>query len=167
MERKILEFALKMENEARDFYLLVKDRVADPTTKSLIAHLADWELSHCNFIEDQLKKIQSVGKWDPAAATDMDEESAQEILRKPWTEGELQVSRVADVSDISVLRMALTLERDFNNFYKKASEKIKHPDGKKVLNMLANWEAEHMRIIDEQVKQLHRDFMAEMGFEPF
>jgi len=33
--------------------------------------------------------------------------------------------------------------------------------------MLANWEAEHMRIIEEQVKQLHRDFMAEMGFEPF
>ncbi len=167
LERKILEFALKMEKEARDFYLSAKDRVVNPSTKSLIDYLADWELSHCKFIEDQLNKIKSTGQWDTYAATEMDEETAQEILRKPWVEEELQTSLIADVSDISVLRMALSLERDFNNFYTKASQKTEHPDGKKVLNKLASWEAEHMRIIDEQIKEMHKDFMAEMGFEPF
>ena len=63
--------------------------------------------------------------------------------------------------------MALALERDFNNCYKKAAEKIDNPEGKKVLNMLANWEAEHMSIIDSQLQQMHKDFMTEMGFEPF
>lgn len=167
MEKKILEFALKMEGEARDFYLNAKNKVNDPMAKSLVNYLADWELSHCNFIQDQLKKIESAGKWDPAAATEMDEESAREFLRKPWIEGELQSSLVSSASDISMLRMALALERDFNNFYKKAAEKIDNPDGKKVLNMLANWEAEHMSIIDSQLQQMHKDFMTEMGFEPF
>ena len=43
LERKILEFALKMEKEARDFYLSAKNRVSNPNTKLLIDYLADWE----------------------------------------------------------------------------------------------------------------------------
>jgi hypothetical protein len=33
--------------------------------------------------------------------------------------------------------------------------------------MLAEWEGGHQEMINEQYRALHKDFMAEMGFEPF
>jgi len=61
----------------------------------------------------------------------------------------------------------MAIETDFKNFYRNATKKVDDEKGRKILEMLSEWEGEHQQMINEQYRALHKDFMAEMGFEPF
>ncbi len=163
---EILEFAMKMELEARDFYRESGDRVARDDVRRLLSRLAEWEESHHRFLKEQRDRLKSGAGWD-ASAIPLDASEARDILERPWKGRGVEPPLSEEASDFSVIRMALGMEIDFRNFYLKAAANVNDPDGKAVLTKLADWEGEHQKIIDEQYRQLHQDFMAQMGFAPF
>ncbi len=61
----------------------------------------------------------------------------------------------------------MAIETDFRNFYGNAARNMSDPEGREILEMLSEWEGGHQEYIDEQYKTLHREFMNDMGFEPF
>jgi rubrerythrin len=157
---------MKMELEARDFYRESGDRVARDDVKRLLSRLAKWEESHHRFLKEQRDRLKSGAGWD-ASAILLDASEARDILERPWKGRGVEPPLSEEASDFSVIRMALGMETDFRNFYLKAAVNTDDPDGKTVLAKLADWEGEHQKIIDEQYRQLHQDFMAQMGFAPF
>ncbi|MDO9509537.1 MAG: ferritin family protein [Thermovirgaceae bacterium] len=164
---KILDFAMKMELEARDFYLDSIQRVSRAETRSLLATLAEWERGHYEFLKKQRASVSSTGKWG-AEAPLPDEVAGGAGIVNSKTKGAGTDPPLGETSsDFSVLRMALAIETDFSKFYGNAAENIADPKGKEILLMLSGWEEGHQAHIDEQYRSLHREFMDEMGFEPF
>ncbi len=51
-------------------------------------------------------------------------------------------------SDLNALQLALKMERDGRNFFLEAKEKASHSLAKKTFQSLADWELEHMKIIE-------------------
>ncbi|MCD6182744.1 MAG: ferritin family protein [Thermovirga sp.] len=164
---KILDFAMKMELQARDFYLDSLDEVKMETTRQLLAYLAEWEKAHYDFLKKQKESVEKSSRWDVDAKPSVDEETGEKIVssKKEGTSAVPPIDEFAE--DMGVLRVALAMETDFHNFYKNAAKNMEDEEGRKVLEMLAGWESEHQTMINEQYSALHRDFMAEMGFEPF
>lgn len=164
---RILDFAMKMELEARDFYLDSIQKVSRGETRSLLSTLAEWEKGHYDFLKIQKDSVSGAGKWLTDAPLPDEISGGAGIVRdkKGGTGVDSPLGETS--SDFSVLRMALAIETDFRKFYGKAAENIADPDGKKILLMLSEWEGAHQEYIDEQYRSLHREFMNEMGFEPF
>ena len=164
---RIVDFAMKMELEARDFYNDSLQKVSRADTRSLLATLAEWEKGHYDFLKVHKDSLKKAGKWADAAPPVEGLEKAGDIIleKRIGTAVEPPLSETS--SDFSVLRMALAIETDFRNFYNNAARTMDDPEGRRVLEMLSEWEGGHQEYIDEQYRVLHREFMSEMGFEPF
>jgi rubrerythrin len=163
---RILDFAKKMELEARDFYLDSLQKVSRGETKSLLATLAEWEKEHYDFLKKQKESVSGSGKWAPDAPLPLEKAGAGIVAGKRLgTEVDHPLGETS--SDFSVLRMALAIETDFSRFYANAAETVDDMEGKKILEMLSGWEGGHQEYIEGQYRSLHREFMDEMGFEPF
>ncbi len=164
---KILDFAMKMELEARDFYLESLEKVVQAETRQLVANLAEWEKGHYDFLLKQRESIERNEGWDTAAELPVEETVGSQIIssKKTGTQAEPPIGELT--GDMGVLRMAMAIETDFRNFYRNAAQKVNDEKGRKILEMLSEWEGGHQQMINEQYSALHRDFMAEMGFEPF
>jgi rubrerythrin len=165
--KKILEFAMRMELEARDFYLDSREKVVQEETKQLVANLAEWEKGHYDYLLNQKESIEQNNGWDTEARLPVEEAAASEIIssKKSGTQAEPPIGELT--GDMGVLRMAMAIETDFRNFYQNAAKSVDDEKGRKILEMLAEWEGGHQEMINEQHRALHKDFMAEMGFEPF
>ena len=163
---RILDFAMKMELEARDFYLDSLQKVSREETKILLATLAEWEKEHYDFLKKQRDSISGSGQWAPDAAIPFEKAGAGLVAGKRLgTEADPPLGETS--SDFSVLRMALAIETDFSRFYANAAAKMDDTEGKRILEMLSGWEGGHQEYIEGQYRPLHREFMDEMGFEPF
>jgi rubrerythrin len=164
---KILDFAMKMELEARDFYLDSVQKVSRIETRSLLATLAEWEKGHYDYLKKQRASLSTTGKWSDKAALPDEIQGGGKIVeaKKGGMDTEPPLGETS--SDFSVLRIAMAIETDFRKFYGRAAESISDPGGRKILLMLSEWEGMHQEYIDEQYRSLQREFMDEMGFEPF
>ncbi len=164
---RIVDFAMKMELEARDFYLDSMQRVSRADTRSLLATLAEWEKGHYDFLKAQKDSLSSTGNWAAGAPIPEEIAAGAGIVREKKGGTETEPALDESSSDFSVLRMAMAIETDFRNFYGNAARNMSDPAGRDILEMLSNWEGGHQEYIDEQYKVLHREFMNDMGFEPF
>ncbi len=164
---RVVDFAMKMELEARDFYLDSMERVSRADTRSLLATLAEWEKGHYDFLKQHKDSLEGTGKWGKVSAPAESLEEAAGIVLEKRTGTAVEPPLGETSSDFSVLRMAMAIETDFQNFYGNAARTMNDPEGRKILEMLSEWEGDHQEYINEQYGVLHREFMNEMGFEPF
>jgi rubrerythrin len=164
---RILEFAMKMELEARDFYLDSLQKVSRVDTRNLLSTLADWEKGHYEYLKGQKESLAGSGKWAYGAPLPDEIAKGEKIVRDKKQGADTDPPLGEASSDFSVLRMALAIETDFAKFYGNAAESMEDPKGKEIFRMLSQWEGGHQDYINEQYKALHREFMDEMGFEPF
>jgi rubrerythrin len=164
---RIVDFAMKMELEARDFYLDSLQKVSRADTRSLLATLAEWEKGHYDFLKAHKDSLSNTGKWAYEAPLPEEIAGGGEIVGKKKAGTETEPALGESSSDFSVLRMAMAIAPDFRNFYGNAARNMSDPEGREILEMLSEWEGGHQEYIDEQYKTLHREFMNDMGFEPF
>ncbi len=108
--------------------------------------LAEEEQKHIEFIQAQIDALD--GDVAPEIELDLDKEgffaerAAAELLDQSVVE--------AMVPDLSVLRTAYLIERDFSEFYEMVASKAEG-QAKQVLEMLARWERSHEALF----KQMH------------
>lgn len=74
---RVVDFAMKMELEARDFYLDSMERVSRADTRSLLATLAEWEKGHYDFLKQHKDSLEGTGKWGEVAPL-------PRAWKKPW-----------------------------------------------------------------------------------
>ncbi|MEA3376631.1 MAG: ferritin family protein [Chloroflexota bacterium] len=145
--RKIYEYALQREHEGKRFFEDNADRMQHAAVESAFRRLALEEQRHIDFIERLLEGLAE-GKTPQAADVQLEEEGF--FSQRAVSEMLDQTVMESMVPDLSVLRMAYLIERDFVEFYQSAAEQAEG-EARKALEMLANWERDHERFF----KQLH------------
>ena len=157
--RKIYEYALQREHEGKRFFEENAERLQHAGVVGAFRRLALEEQKHILFIEGLLESLDE-GRTAEAADIGLQEEdffserAASEMLDQTVVE--------SMVPDLSVLRMAYLIERDFVEFYQSAAEQAEG-DARQALEMLAQWERGHEKFF----KQLHDTAFEEYAQMPW
>ncbi len=137
--RKVLEYALQREYEGKRFFEQNAARLQNAAAVGAFKAIAVEEQRHIDFIEAQLNSLASgdaIAQELPSAGFFADRAESESIT---------DTVNESMVADLPVLRMAYLIERDFAEFYAQAASKAEG-DARRVLDMLAHWEAGHERL---------------------
>jgi rubrerythrin len=138
--RKIYQYALQREYEGKRFFEQNAKRLQHAGAAGAFRRLAEEEQKHIDFIQGLLNALDK-GE-SPGAATDSELDSAHFFSERAASEMLDQTVVESMVPDLSVLRMAYLIERDFVEFYESAAGKAAG-EAKEALEMLARWERGH------------------------
>jgi len=159
--RKIYEYALQREHEGKRFFQENAERLKHAGVVGAFRRLAEEEQKHIRFIEGLLDALDEGKTPEPG---DIEAAAQDESFFSARAASEMLDQTVAEsmVPDLSVLRMAYLIERDFVDFYRSAAEKAEG-DAQEALEMLARWERGHERFF----KQLHDTAFEEYAQMPW
>jgi|LSQX01.3.fsa_nt_gb rubrerythrin len=143
--KNILKYAISMEKQGENFYTYYADKASDSEIKKLFQHFAEIENSHHRYLKnkyDELyyhKDIQEIS-WVI---------DNNKIIRPSiYGNAAQQFTSENDdgLADLTILRMAYSIEDDFSTFYNEASNKMDDKNVKEFLKELSKWEDEHREI---------------------
>ncbi|MFN2225210.1 MAG: ferritin-like domain-containing protein [Anaerolineae bacterium] len=142
--RKIYEYALQREREGRDFFRNNAGRFGHAAVTGVFERLAEEEEKHIRFIQGLIQGLEADGAMDLAAGEEMD----QAGVFSTRAESEMLDQTIIEsmVPDLSVLRTAYLIERDFAEFYEMAANRVEDETAKTSLQMLARWERQHEKL---------------------
>jgi rubrerythrin len=147
--RKIYEYALGREHEGRNFFQSNAARFNHAAVEGAFKSMAAEEEKHIIFIQSLIDGLESgeTSGLETGAAFDAEGFFSQRA------ESEMLDQTVIEsmVPDLTVLRMAYLIERDFAEFYEMAAGRVQDPAAKQALEMLARWERGH----EELFKKMH------------
>ena len=146
---KIYEYALQREREGRDFFRSSAGRFGHAAVSDVFEKLALEEEKHIQFIQGLLAGLDQGGSSGLEVGKAFDQ--AGFFSTRADSEMLDQTVIEAMVPDLTVLRMAYLIERDFAEFYEMAAERSGDDRAKKSLSMLAKWERQHEKLF----KRLH------------
>ncbi len=150
--KEILEYAMRMENDAQEFYSFNMGRVKSAELKKLFEELAEMEKNHyavLSSIYDLLKVTPPpiVMSWV------VDDTSREKNISVISDNSELITDESA-ISDLAVIRMAYLMESDFALFYSNAAAQVEDGEAKNFLLELAEWEKKHETMFKERYEKL-------------
>ncbi|WP_448376300.1 ferritin-like domain-containing protein [Fervidobacterium sp.] len=158
----VLRLAEQFEIDGFKFYTSKKSEVKNKTVAEIFDYLAQMEKEHTEFIRRLIKSLEEGAQIDSLPEQDTK-------YYKSRFEGQkiAETTPEDDIADLSVLRMAYLIEKDFMEFYEKAANNEKDERVKKLLLVLRDWEEGHKRIIEEEIKAILERNNLELGFYPF
>jgi rubrerythrin len=139
--RKIYEYALGREHEGRNFFASNAERFSHAAVQGAFRSMAAEEEKHILFIQSLIDGLESGEATGLETGAALDEEGF--FSQRAETEMLDQTVIESMVPDLSVLRMAYLIERDFAEFYEMAAGKVEDADARRALQMLARWERGH------------------------
>jgi rubrerythrin len=144
---KVYEYALQREREGVRFFRENAQRFSHAAVIGAFERLAKEEERHIRFIRELIaahesgRESQAKVEAPLAEKAFFSERAASEVLDQTVIE--------SMVPDLSVLRMAYLIERDFAEFYEMAAERVTEEPARASLEMLARWERGHERLFKE------------------
>lgn len=153
----IIRYAMHVEKDGEQNYKDNAQRSDNPTTKRLFLNLADMERDHYKFLKSQLDKYLE----DKEFTIDEDFiEREENIFKERQEEEKMETTmRESDIPDISALRTAYLIERDFKEFYQEASDNIEDKELSKIFERLAKWEEGHERMLESEYDRRMKEYM--------
>ncbi|MBI5641630.1 MAG: ferritin family protein [Nitrospirae bacterium] len=133
-----IETALKMEQEAVDFYRKCAEKTTNPLGKKMFQGIMEDEQYH---IACALN-LQKGRKVMPAKGMPLEE--MEKLFEQHKKEMLGQVSSTSD--DLEALTVAMGMEKESVEFYKNAAEQAASPEEKVLFDCLIKDEEEHFRI---------------------
>lgn len=150
--KMILEYAMRMENDAREFYLYNLDRVQTPSLKKLFKELADMEKGHYEMLNKTYEKMKIA--QPPLNISWVVDNTSREMNTAIIADNSELISDEKSISDLSIVRLAYLMESDFALFYENAAEKVTDAEAKKALLELAVWEKQHQELFKGKYETL-------------
>lgn len=155
---QILRYAMQMELDGHNFFKEKASQFNNPTTEKLFLNLADTEMEHYRYLENQLEKYLKTDSFDMSPEVlDRDEnifESREE------SEHIKETLKESDIPDLTILRMAYLIERDYKEFYQNAAESADNPDIKAIFTKLAKWEEGHETLFKGEYDRRMKEYMS-------
>lgn len=160
--QKILNFAMRMEKDAADFYSYYVDKVESPSTKALFAELMETEKQHYGFLKN---KYDELGYSDPPITISwvVDNNFAAKDPHILSHNSDVAGDSDVEISDLSIIRMAYLIESDFAEFYKNALEIVEDDEAKKMIKTLADWEEQHKKLFHEKYQKLVKKYWSDIS----
>jgi rubrerythrin len=158
---KIYGYALQREHEGMNFFRQNAKRFDHAAAVDVFEKLADEEQKHIDFIQGLIDALEA----EESAALDKGAELEAEGFFSQRADSEMLDQTVIEsmVPDLSVLRMAYLIERDFAEFYEMAAGRAENERARKSLEMLARWERGHEKLF----KDLHDKAFEEYAGMPW
>jgi rubrerythrin len=153
--RRIFEYALQREREGMDFFRRNAERMSHGAAVEIFRKLAAEEQKHIEFIQRLLQALES---GQSALATDIELKQEGFFSQRAELERLDQTTIESMVPDLTILRMAYLIERDFAEFYETAAQKVEG-DASEALKMLARWERGHERLFKDIHDKLLEEYM--------
>lgn len=154
---QILRYAMQMELDGHNFYKEKAKSMSNPTTEKLFSTLAKTELDHYKFIEGLLNTYIETESFDIDPAVLNKEESIFEAREE--SEHLKETLQESDIPDLTVLRMAYLIERDYKEFYQNAADNIEDKDVKAIFERLAQWELGHESLFKSEYDKRMKEYM--------
>jgi rubrerythrin len=133
-----LEMAVKMENDAVVFYKECAEKSGSLIGKKMFLSIADDEQYHAACAMDVMKGKQ----FKPAAS------SPKQDMKSIFEQDKalLMEKAAASATDVDALKIAMKMEKEGYEFYKKAAAEATSPAEKALFECMANDEQEHYTI---------------------
>ena len=153
---KIYEYALQREREGKRFFEQNAERFSHAAVVEAFQRLAGEEEQHIRLIESLLAHLGTEQAPEPDAAAALRgeglfaERAADALLDQTIIE--------SMVPDLSVLRTAYLIERDFAEFYERAAQQTGDETARAALQALAGWERGHERLFRQMHDQAFEEY---------
>ncbi len=155
---QVIRYAMQMELDGSNFFKENAEKVRKETAKALFLKLAESEMEHYEFLKRHLDKYILGEDFEIEDRIEtMDPEIFEQRSEKEHVDEALKES---DVPDITILRMAYLIERDYKEFYEKAAEDADEPVIKELFETLAVWEAGHEIIFKEEYDRIMQEYLS-------
>jgi len=148
----IIEQAMKMEEEGREFYLNAAGRVSNALGKKMLESLADDESGHYTQLEQMLR-----GESEAALGECKPEFSSGALrVRAMFKEFGVRTSDeiAAETGDLEALNIAMEMERKGYDLYKDAASNTADTAAEKVFIFLAGEEEKHFEVLQNMHRYL-------------
>ncbi len=159
--RQILEYAMRMENDAQEFYSYNLDRVKSEEHRKLFEELVEMEKNHYAV----LSTIHDLFKVTPPPidmAWVVDDTSREKNISIIPDNSDIIADSDA-ISDLSIIRLAYLMESDFALFYFNAANQVENEEAKKFLLELADWEKKHEIMFKVRYEKLLKESWADVA----
>lgn len=159
--QKILSFAMRMEEDAGNFYSHYMDSVKSESTKDLFRELVKMEKHHYSVLRETFERM---GFSDPpiSASWVVDNAFAAKDPHILADASDTIQSAEDEVADLAIIRMAYLIENEFYLFYKNAIEAVDDAETKKLLSDLSDWEKGHRDIFYKKYQELLRKYWGDV-----
>ncbi len=151
--KKIYEYALQREHEGHEFFVSNAKRVSHAAAAGIFIRLAAEEEKHIAYIQSLLAALESgqpAGGEGLAGHGFFSERAISEDLDETVIE--------SMIPDVTILRMAYLIERDFAEFYEMAAAKA-DGDAREALASLARWERGHEALFKQLHDRVYQEYM--------
>lgn len=155
----ILKYALEMELNGYNFFKDKAEVFADPTTRALFKQLSEVEMEHYKLIQMELELyIQAPGEF--TVGDDVLTRDESSIFAQREGSEHLDTTLVeSDVPDVTIMRMAYLIERDFKEFYAEAIDMVEDASVKQLLQRLSDWEQGHETLFKREYDRLKKEYL--------
>lgn len=151
---KILEAAIKLEEDGRKFYLSASEKAKNIPAKRLLASLADEELKHIERITELHNGLKENKEWaDFQKSISKEAKAKMRLIFKPLSQGE-QKRIKADPSSLEAIELAMKKERLSYNFYNEQAKATDISIARIFYNRLKAEEEYHYDLLEEAYSYL-------------
>lgn len=146
---RILEAAIKMEEDGRDFYLKSSKSAKNAVAKRLLASLADEELKHIDSIKEIHEGLKEDKDWDDfSKAISKIAKAKLRLVFRPLSGAEKKRLK-ADPSNLEALKISMKKERDSYDYYDRQSKDTGVRIAKAFYERLKKEEEHHYELLEE------------------
>jgi rubrerythrin len=139
---KAVKVALEAEKEAYQNYSKLAKKTRDPKGRDMFQQLSEFEMNHYNKLKALLQSLQERGEWILYEGTTLRKKAIPGKTVKPKGQEQL--------TDMDALKIAIREEKKAQAYYRSMAELAKDPRGKDMYKRLANEEALHEKVLNDQ-----------------
>lgn len=146
----IFEFAMKMEEDGRTYYLEHARKIENPALKKILLDMADDELKHFKIFQ-AMRNQETIEYLDSSKTTIID------TVKNAFEELKQEAKEHTTQTDFrKIWETALEIEEKAENFYREKAEEIDDSNGKRTLRKIADEEHNHWIAIENVIQFLDK-----------
>ncbi|KAF5071630.1 ferritin family protein [Proteiniclasticum sp. QWL-01] len=155
----ILKYALDMELAGHNFFKEKASQFTNPTTQAIFLNLAEVEQEHYNLIKKELDQYTANPEGFQVNEEVLKRDESTIFQQRQGSEALDTTLVESDVPDLTILRMAYLIERDFKEFYGEAQDMVEDENVKTLLKRLADWEQGHETLFRREYDRLKKEYL--------
>ncbi len=144
---KAIKVAMEAEKNAYQTYSKAAKMTKNSKGRDMFQQLSEFEMNHYQKLKDLSESLQEKGEWIIYSGTSFKKRAPIKV-EKP-TKGQDQLT------DMDALKIAIREEKKAQAYYRSMAELTRDPRGKDMYKRLANEEALHEKILNDQYYSLH------------
>jgi rubrerythrin len=144
---KAVKVAMEAEKEAYQVYSKAAKKTKNPKGRDMFQQLSEFEMNHYQKLKTLLKSLEEKAEWILYAGTSFKQKNIPLKAEKPKGQEQL--------TDMDALNRAIREEKKAQAYYRSMAALTKDPRGKDMYKRLANEEALHEKVLNDQYYSLH------------